>query len=260
MKIPFYQVNAFTGEGFKGNPAGVCLLDTWLSDETMQSIAFENQLSETAFIIKEPDQYTIRWFTPAIEVDLCGHATLASAAVIMQFIDNSLEQVQFDSRSGILLVRKNGEEYTMNFPADEISEIVLNDYYLDAFSVKPHSSYKGKTDYLIVFNNEKQIREMKPDFKILGEIKARGVIVTAPGDKVDFVSRFFAPQAGIQEDPVTGSAHTTLTPYWSRRLNKNKLFAWQLSERGGILTCAMLKDRIEITGAIEIYIEGFLNI
>jgi len=260
MKIPFYQVNAFTGEGFKGNPAGVCLLDKWLSDDTMQYIAFENQLSETAFIIKEQDQYKIRWFTPAVEVDLCGHATLASAAVIMQFIDNSLEQVQFDSKSGILLVRSSGAEYTMNFPADKISEIVLNDYYLDAFSVTPHSSYKGKTDYLIVFNNEKQIREMKPDFKILGEIKARGVIVTAPGDKVDFVSRFFAPQAGIQEDPVTGSAHTTLTPYWSGRLNKNKLFAWQLSERGGILTCAMLNDRVEITGATEIYIEGFLNV
>ena len=260
MKIPFYQVNAFTGEGFKGNPAGVCLLDSWPEDEIMQGIAYENQLSETAFIVGGKDKYKIRWFTPVVEVDLCGHATLASAAIIMNYISKNLEQIQFDSRSGILLVRKNDTKFTMNFPADEISEATLDDYFLNSFPVQPGFILKGKTDYLLVFDNENQIREMKPDFKILSEIKARGVIVAAPGNKADFVSRFFAPQSGIPEDPVTGSAHTTLTPYWSERLNKNEMLAWQLSERGGILNCSLLKDRVEIKGATEVYIEGFINI
>jgi len=260
MKIPFYQVNAFTGSGFKGNPAGVCLLDRWLDDNIMQQIACENQLSETAFIVKENNNYKIRWFTPAVEVDLCGHATLASASVMMDNVDKSLRQIQFDSKSGLLKVRKNGKEYTMNFPVDVLFEDSLGKNYLEAFNSKPIAVYKGKTDFLVVFENEKQIKELKPDLTVLVNLRARGVIVTAPGDEVDFVSRFFAPQAGIQEDPVTGSAHTTLTPYWSKRLNKNQLSAWQLSERGGVISCLLLDDRVEITGATELYIEGYLHI
>ena len=259
MKTTYYQVNAFTGEGFKGNPAGVCLMGTWPDDEIMQYIAFENQLSETAFVIKEKDGYKIRWFTPSTEVDLCGHATLAAASVIMQYADEAMDQVQFNSKSGILSVRKNGTEYIMNFPADEITEIKLDKINIKAFPAKPVTAYRGKSDYLIVFENEKEIREMTPDFKILSEMKeVRGICITAPGDTVDFVSRFFAPQSGILEDPVTGSAHTTLTPYWSNRLNKTKMNALQLSKRGGKLTCFLINDRVEIKGATELYIEGYL--
>lgn len=260
MKIPFYQVNAFTGEGFKGNPAGVCLLDSWLSDEIMQYIAYENQFSETAFVVKEDGMYKIRWFTPAIEVDLCGHATLAAASVIMQFIEKDLKQVQFDSRSGALTVSKYGSEYALNFPADEISEATSMGKYFSAFHVNPQLVFKGKTDYMFVFSSESQIRDMNPDLEIVNQLDARGIIVTAPGDTVDFVSRFFGPQSGIPEDPVTGSAHTTLTPYWSGRLKKNILHAWQLSKRGGVLKCTMLKKRVEITGAVQNYIVGFIII
>lgn len=255
MKI--YQADAFTDILFGGNPAAVCPLDRWPEDYLLQQIAMENNLAETAFYVKQDERYEIRWFTPAVEVDLCGHATLAAAYVLFHHENHAGNQIHFHSpRSGKLTVTKQGDLLSLNFPADEFKEVPLFDWLTEGFDQKPLFAFQGKTDYMLVFENEQQIRELKPDFTIISQLEGRGVIVTAPGTDVDFVSRFFAPQSGIPEDPVTGSAHTTLTPYWAKKLGKNELTARQLSQRGGYLECKHLGERVEISGKARLYLSG----
>jgi len=259
MKQKIYQVDAFTDRIFSGNPAAVCPLNDWLSDETLQSIAMENNLSETAFYVKKDNLYQIRWFTPTVEVDLCGHATLATAYVIFNFENHSADSIIFDShRSGKLPVSREDDLLTLNFPADELKPTVLSEEITNGFNIKPETALKGKTDYFLVYNTENDIKALKPDFGKIARLKCRGVIVTAKGDKVDFVSRFFAPQSGVNEDPVTGSAHTSLTPYWAGKLGKTDLTAVQLSQRQGFLQCKLSGDRVEISGKCRLYLIGDL--
>lgn len=257
MKHKIYQIDAFTDKVFSGNPAAVCPLDAWLSDDTLQKIAMENNLAETAFYVKQGDQYQIRWFTPTVEVDLCGHATLASAFVLFNCENHQGNIIHFFSpRSGALTVTKKGELMTLNFPSDAFEQVELTAEITNSFNIAPKLAFKGKTDYLLVFDTEDEIRKIVPVFDKISKLKGRGVIVTAKGNKVDFVSRFFAPQSGINEDPVTGSAHTTLTPYWSKQLGKTELTAIQLSERKGYLQCKYLNDRVEISGQGRLYLKG----
>lgn len=257
MKQKIYQVDAFADKVFSGNPAAVCPLDQWLGDDTLRKIAMENNLAETAFYVKQGNQFEIRWFTPTVEVDLCGHATLAAAFVLFNHENHNEDIIHFYSpRSGELTVTRNAPFLTLNFPADKFEQVELSKDISDCFDIKPQSAFKGKTDYLVVFDNEDAIRELTPAFDAISKLNARGVIITAKGDTVDFVSRFFAPQSGINEDPVTGSAHTTLTPYWAKQLGKTELTAMQLSERKGYLQCSYLGDRVEISGAGKLYLIG----
>lgn len=257
MKSRIYQVDAFTEKLFSGNPAAVCPLDKWTSEEIMQNIASENNLAETAFYVKNNDTFEIRWFTPTVEVDLCGHATLATSYVIFNYENYSNDIINFISpKSGKLSVQKQNDLLTLNFPTDEINRVSLSDDILKCFDVKPTEAYKGRTDLLLVFENEDMIKNIRPDFESILKLDARGVIVTAKGSQSDFVSRFFGPQCGINEDPVTGSAHTSLTPYWAKRLNKNELTAVQLSKRQGFLKCRYLNDRIAISGKCKLYLLG----
>jgi PhzF family phenazine biosynthesis protein len=261
MKIPIYQVDAFSDQLFKGNPAAVCPLDKWLPDELMQNIAQENNLAETAFIVPAENGYEIRWFTPTVEVDLCGHATLASAHVVFHELGHAGEQINFHSpRSGTLTVSKRGGELVLDFPCDTIVELSSDPIYVTGLSKAPLTVYQGKSDLLFVYETETDIRNLQPDFEALKIHPVRGIIVTAPGEKVDFVSRFFGPACGVNEDPVTGSAHTTLTPYWSSVLGKQTLKAMQLSERTGLLTCKLNGDRVEIAGKSVLYLKGEINV
>jgi PhzF family phenazine biosynthesis protein len=254
MKL--YIVDAFADKLFTGNPAGVCILNEWLSDERMQQIAMENNQAETAFVFRNNDNFHIRWFTPAVEVDLCGHATLAAAHVLFRHEGYNGKEVAFDSRSGKLTVTK-GEYLTLNFPVDVFTQLAeIPTELAGSFGMTSLEVYKGKTDYMAVFNSQKEIESLTPDYNTMSKLDARGVIVTAPGDTVDFVSRFFAPQSGINEDPVTGSAHTTLTPYWAGRLDKTEFTALQLSKRGGKLFCALQGDRVTISGQAVTYLIG----
>lgn len=257
MKIPLYQVDAFTSRVFGGNPAAVCLLGSWSDDSVLQSIAMENNLSETAFLVqKSKDHYELRWFTPEIEMDLCGHATLASAFIIFSFADKTLSSVSFDTASGLLTVIKSGDLLSMDFPARKADPVEIPQGIEEAIGIKPGEVLKSR-DLLIVLENETNIRNLNPDFRLLAEIKdALGIIVTAPGDNSDFVSRFFAPNAGIQEDPVTGSSHCTLIPYWSKRLNKKQLHAYQVSQRTGELFCEDMGEQVRISGHAVLYSKG----
>lgn len=260
-KIKLYQVDAFADKVFTGNPAAVCVLENWLPDDILQSIGAENNLSETAFVVKKADQYEIRWFTPTIEVALCGHATLAAAHVLFNYYKHPDNEIRFLSRhSGNLSVAKNGALLTLDFPSDQIKKAVAPEEILGAFTTKPLEVYQGKTDYLLLFPSQNDVVKSDPDIALLNKSKARGVIITARGDETDFVSRFFAPGAGVDEDPVTGSAHTTLTPFWSKRLNKNILQAKQLSTRGGDLLCEYLGDRVKITGKAVTYLIGEIQV
>lgn len=257
MTLKIYQIDAFTDEVFGGNPAAVCPLDEWLDDELLQQIAMENNLAETAFYVKKGEGYEIRWFTPTVEVDLCGHATLAAAYVLLTFENHEGETVRFHSpRSGALPVTRNGELLTLNFPADVFKEVPVTEELLRCFDIKPKEAYRGKTDYMLVFETKAEIKQLVPNMAQISQLDGRGVIVTAKGDDVDFVSRFFAPQSGIDEDPVTGSAHTTLTPYWAAELRKNELTARQISARGGELMCRFLGERVEISGKATLYMKG----
>jgi len=259
MKQKIYQVDAFTDKIFGGNPAAVCPLEQWYPDDLLQKIAMENNLAETAFYKKHEGQYQIRWFTPTVEVDLCGHATLAAAYVLFNhenFLEKSINF--FSPRSGELTVTKNGEFLTLNFPKDEVDTIAITEDLIKCFNLVPIYAFKGKSDYMLVFENENQIRNMVPDLHQISQLDGRGIIITAKGEEVDFVSRFFAPQSGINEDPVTGSAHTTLTPYWAKELRKKELTALQLSDRIGYLECKDLNDRIEISGKARLYLIGEL--
>ena len=258
MKLTLYQIDAFAEKVFSGNPAAVCVLDTWLTDKTMQHIAMENNLAETAFLVKDDDRYEIRWFTPETEVDLCGHATLASAYVLFRFFEKDISRLDFFSpRSGALSVEMGDNGFlTLDFPADETAFVDEIDAITRAIGISPIKTIKGKTDYLLIYNTQKEIVQIAPNFHLLDQLDCRGVIVSAPGDEVDFVSRFFAPQCGIPEDPVTGSAHTTLSPYWSKVLGKSKMTAKQLSRRGGDLICEHLGDRVKISGKAVQYMVG----
>ena len=257
MKLKLYQVDAFADKVFSGNPAAVCPLESWLKDDLLQKIAMENNLAETAFYVKNGDAYDIRWFTPTLEVDLCGHATLASAYVLFNYQNYPGNIVKFNSRrSGPLSVERDGNLLKLNFPTDVYNPIELSSELKACFDKTPLEAYKGKTDFMLVFENERYIRELKPSFDEISKLPGRGVIVTGPGDSVDFVSRFFGPQSGINEDPVTGSAHTTLTPYWSKRLGKLELTAMQLSSRIGHLKCRFLNERVEISGKGKEYLIG----
>ncbi|MEJ8801552.1 PhzF family phenazine biosynthesis protein [Pontibacter sp. H249] len=260
-KLKLYQIDAFTEKVFGGNPAAVCVLDKWLDEAVMQSIATENNLAETAFVVPVDDAYEIRWFTPTVEVDLCGHATLAAAYVLFKYYNHPTDKITLESRnSGQLAVSRNGEELTLDFPVDSLSEIETPEVLVEALGKAPIAAFKGKTDFMLLFPAHQDIEKLNPDFRLIESAGGRGVIVTAPGNEVDFVSRFFCPNVGINEDPVTGSAHTTLTPYWSQRLGKAILTAKQLSKRQGNLTCELAGDRVKITGKAVTYLTGEIEV
>jgi PhzF family phenazine biosynthesis protein len=259
MKIPYYQIDAFANSVFTGNPAGVCLLEKWLDDSTLLAIAAENNLSETAFLVKKEIGYELRWFTPKIEVDLCGHATLASAFVLFKYVDTSLNSIEFESKSGTLAVFREDTRLSMDFPSWKASSCQTPNELIEALGMEPNEVFRAR-DYLAVFDSQQQVESIHPDFIKLQELDCLGTIITAPGVQSDFVSRFFAPRAGIPEDPVTGSAHSTLIPYWSERLGKSELHAFQLSDRGGELFCQDLGDRVKISGIAVTYLEGMITI
>lgn len=261
MNLKIYQVDAFTDTLFKGNSAAVCPLSEWLPDDILLKIAAENNLSETAFYVPKEEHFEIRWFTPTGEVDLCGHATLATAYVLHHWENYKQEIIHFYSpRSGNLPVNVQQDQLLLNFPADQFAEIPLSEALLQATDKKPLAAFKGKTDYMLVFENQEDIETMQPDLSCIAQLDARGIIVTAQGKQYDFVSRFFGPAVGVNEDPVTGSAHTTLTPYWGARLNKTQLKAFQCSDRGGALDCRWLGDRVELGGKAVLYMKGELFI
>jgi predicted PhzF superfamily epimerase YddE/YHI9 len=260
VKIEFYHIDSFAGSVFKGNPAGVCLLEKPLPPETMQRIAFENNLSETAFVLKDNNGYQIRWFTPGVEVDLCGHGTLASAHVLFNHKGVKSAKLEFASRSGALSVEKTGEWLYLDFPARPPMSCDGPPELLKALVYKPVKVMASVRDYLAIFATEGIVKKLAPDMERLKRLDKFGVIVTAPGDKVDFVSRFFCPGEGIPEDPVTGSAHCTLIPYWAEQLGKNDLNALQVSARGGQLNCRYLGDRVKIGGQAVTYSQGWIEL
>lgn len=254
--MKYYVVDVFTEEHFCGNPAGVCLLDEWLSDGVMQKLAFENNLAETAFLVKKESNYGLRWFTPEVEIDLCGHATLGSAYVLMNYVETAMKKIEFHTKSGVLTVIRDGDLFQMNFPSRKPSHCAVPDRLEKALGTKVLETHIAR-DLLIVIEDAKTLAELKPDFTLLKEIDyVFGFIVTAKGDDCDFVSRFFAPNAGIPEDPVTGSSHTTLIPFWSERLGKTDLIARQLSQRGGKLICKDQGARVEISGKAVTHLIG----
>lgn len=262
-RIKIYQADAFTDRLFSGNPAAVCIMDSWIADDLMQSIASENNLPETAFLVANGQDFDIRWFAPTAEVDLCGHATLASAYVLFNLLDYSGPVIRFHShRSGWLSVEKKADMLFLDFPTDTLSELTREESALleKCIGMRPSGSYKGKTDYLAVLDNESLVKDLRPDLGEITKLKARGLIVTSKGDHADFVSRFFAPQIGIDEDPVTGSAHTSLLPLWSEKTGKTKMIAHQLSKRGGHLACEFKNDRCMIGGKVQLYLTGEIHL
>ena len=258
MKIPLYHVDAFSSRVFRGNPAAVCPLPHWIDETLLQAIAAENNLSETAFLVRLPDGYEIRWFTPVVEVDLCGHATLASGFVVLSMIEPTSQAVQFQSKSGPLKVSRSDALFSLDFPSRPPEPCAVPDLLTRALGRVP-DRILGSRDYLAIYLTEEDVRSLKPDMSLLRQIDRLGVIVTAPGSDADFVSRFFAPGAGIPEDPVTGSSHCTLIPYWSTRLGKKNLHAYQLSVRGGELFCEDQGERVRISGHAVLYSEGTLH-
>jgi len=259
MCIPYYQVDAFTNTVFSGNPAGVCVLGDWLGDEVLQSIAFENNLSETAFIVRRDNHYEIRWFTPRVEVDLCGHATLASGHVIFETLERDSKRVDFECQSGKLSVKQREGLLHLDFPSRKPVACAKPDGIGDILGAEPVDILESR-DLMVVYEDEDTIRNMEPDFTRISNLDSFAVVVTAPGKKSDFVSRFFAPNAGILEDPVTGSAHCSLVPYWAEKLGKKDLHALQLSQRGGELFCSDLGNRVSIGGSAVTYLSGSLKI
>jgi PhzF family phenazine biosynthesis protein len=259
MKLPIYQVDAFTTKLFRGNPAAVVVLDEWLPDGVMQSIAAENNLAETAYVIPGADPTPLRWFTPTFEIDLCGHATLATAHVLFRHHFPKADRFAFQTKSGILTVARDGDLLTMDFPARPGTPVTVNDALTGALGARPLEALLAR-DLLAVFESEDQVRGLNPDFARLAQIEGMAVIVSAPGSQVDFVSRFFAPKAGVPEDPVTGSSHCTLIPYWAKRLGKTTLAARQISPRGGELRCELRGDRVLIGGAAVEYLVGEIEV
>ena len=259
MKLPIYQIDAFSSRTFGGNPAAVVTLDRWLSDETLQAIAAENNLSETAFVQPQGEVSPLRWFTPTVEVDLCGHATLAAGHVLFAYHYPSQEKLTFSTRSGLLAVSREDDRLSLDFPSRPGTPADVSDALAAALGTRPREAYRAR-DTLAVFETEGAIRDLQPDFERIAALETFGVIVSAPGTEVDFVSRFFGPRAGVSEDPVTGSAHCTLVPYWSARLGKQKLRARQISRRGGELECELRGDRVAIAGKTVEYLRGEINV
>ena len=263
----YHIINAFTDKPFNGNQAGVCLLDAWLPDAVLQSIAAENNLPETAFLVKRDGFYDLRWFSPEVEIDLCGHATLASAFVLFEESERSASELRFKTMSGMLAVKKENGLLYLDFPSRPVTVCPMYRTFEDAFGVKPVAVYKA-ADFLVLLDNEETLRNIKPDFSILKRIKEEagldndvfGIIITAKGNDCDFVSRFFAPNAGINEDPVTGRAHCSLIPFWAERLCKSKFIARQLSKRGGILFCEDCGNRVKIGGSAIRYLRGEIEL
>jgi PhzF family phenazine biosynthesis protein len=258
MKIQCFIVDAFASKPFQGNPAAVCPLDKWLDDATMQNIAAENNLSETAFFVPRDGSYDLRWFTPALEIDLCGHATVAAAFILSSELGFSNDAIRFHSRSGVLTVTQRDDVFTLDFPSRPPAPCAVPDALARGLGAKPLEMLKAR-DYFCIFATEGDVRSLKPDFALFGALDEK-VIVTAPGVDCDFVSRFFAPTAGVPEDPVTGSSHCTLIPYWASRLGKPKLFARQVSRRGGELFCELSGDRVLIGGKAVLYSRGQIEL
>ena len=258
MTLPIYQVDAFTSKLFGGNPAAVVPLEKWLDDALMQNIAAENNLSETAFFVKEDGKYHIRWMTPLTEVPLCGHATLAAAYVIFNFIEKKSHLLRFTSKSGELFVERDGEMLSLDFPSNKPGPVELNDAVLKCFDRKPVEVLENGFFLLVIFDSEEYIRKFQPKFGLIKKIHPHAVIISAKGTECDFVSRMFAPNEGIDEDPVTGSAHTVLTPFWSEKLGKKNFRALQVSKRGGELFCEDLGSRVRISGKALLFFVGNL--
>lgn len=258
MQIPIYQVDAFSDGPFTGNPAAVCPLTDWLPEDLMQSIAAENNLSETAFYIPLGSDYHIRWFTPAVEVDLCGHATLAASFVIFRSLPSQTRSIRLLSRSGWLTVsRDERDSLTLDFPADPVDRVeILPEGLAEGLGVPILEVMRGRFDLLVRLSDDASVKGLKPDLRLLAGIPVRGIIVTAPGEDCDFVSRFFGPACGVDEDPVTGSAHCTLTNYWASRTGGSKFVARQCSQRGGLLRCELTSDRVLITGKCHLFMAG----
>ncbi|AXN39931.1 PhzF family phenazine biosynthesis protein [Peribacillus butanolivorans] len=258
--MKYYVVDAFAEKVFEGNPAGVCIMEEWLSDDTMQKIATENNLSETAFAVKEGKCYRLRWFTPADEIELCGHATLATAYVIANYYENNVEEIKFQTMSGELVVLKKDELYEMDFPSRMPEEFPLTDQIVEALGVKPIETYLGR-DLMLVLEKEEDVQNASPDFSMLEKLPdGLGVSITAKSNKYDFVSRSFFPKLKVNEDPVCGSAHCNFIPYWAKRLGKNEMVARQLSKRGGTLYCKSSGDRVKISGSAVLYAIADLQI
>lgn len=259
MQLDIYQIDAFARRPFEGNPAAVCPLESWLTDELMQSIAAENNLSETAFFVRDGDNYHIRWFTPAAEVDLCGHATLATAFVLFNCLGASGDTITFDSKSGLLPVSRDGDRIVMDFPAQPAAPCDTPIEIVEAFGMEPVECLQS-ADLIAVFDHEDKVRSADPDIATLARLKSRGIIITAAADAYDFISRFFGPAVGIPEDPVTGSAHTQLVPYWSQQTGKSRFRARQVSARGGDLFCELAGDRVFIAGTAVLYLHGSITV
>lgn len=259
MKLPLYQLDAFTNRLFGGNPAAVVMLDEWLPDGVLAAIAAENNLAETAFVIPRSGISPLRWFTLTVEIDLCGHATLAAADVLFRYRFPALDRLTFSTRSGELAVTRDGTLLKMDFPARPGRPIDVTDALVSALGARPREAYVAR-DLLAIFDSESAVRSLGPDMQRVASLDAFAIIVSAPGDTVDFVSRFFAPGAGIPEDPVTGSSHCTLVPYWAARLGRNHLAAKQVSPRGGDLQCELRGDRVVIAGHVVEYLRGEIEI
>jgi len=262
MQLPIYQVDAFTDKLFGGNPAAIVPLKEWLSDVLMQKIALENNLSETAFFVPTDNGFHIRWFTPATEVTLCGHATLATAYVIFNNLKYKADTIIFDSKSGMLKVKRAGKLLELDFPAQSAEPVEAPAYLIKGIGKKPKEVYWAKEDYLLVYDSQADIETIMPDFGLLKKVEARGIIVTskAKSKKLDFVCRFFGPAVGIDEDPVTGSAFTKLVPYWSQQTGKTEFTAEQISARKGNLTCKLAGERVLIAGSARLYLKGRITV
>ena len=255
MKLDIYQIDAFASRPFTGNPAAVVPLESWLPDDVMLNIAMENNLAETAYFVPNGEGYDLKWFTPTVEMDLCGHATLASAYLIFEVLGADKTKLSFHTRSGELTVEKKDGRYELDFPARPATAVDAPAGLIEAIGAEPTEILKSR-DYMLVYESEADILAIKPDFNSLMRINTHAVIVTAPGEGSDFVSRFFAPEVGVPEDPVTGSAHCTLIPYWAERLGKNELFARQVSQRGGEIHCELIGDRVKMAGDAVLYLKG----
>jgi PhzF family phenazine biosynthesis protein len=261
MELPFYQVDAFTKTAFSGNPAAVVPLSNWIDDTLMQQIALEKNLSETAFVVPTVDGYHIRWFTPKVEVNLCGHATLASAFIIFKYLQPDWDRIKFDSKSGPLFVWKEGDLLCMDFPTDKLERIEADQNIITALQATPVECFKGRDDIMYIYDNPDTIKNMEPDFNALKKIPTRGFLVSAPGfGEYDFVSRGFFPITAINEDPATGSAHTSLCPYWSDKLGKSEMTAYQMSERGGYLTVENKGNRTILKGKATLFASGNIHL
>ncbi len=258
--MKYFVIDAFTEKVFQGNPAGVCILEKPLKQKIMQNIAKENNLSETAFVYKEGEQYFLKWFTPKAEIDLCGHATMAAAYVVMNFIEKTASVVTFHTKSGLLTVEKKGNIFEMDLPCRMPEKIDVIEKVTDVIGIKPVETYISR-DLILLLENEKQVKYLKPDFDKMEKLNmGLGVVVTAKGEKVDFVSRYFTPELESKEDPVTGSSHSSLIPFWAERLQKNNMVAEQLSKRGGILYCQNAEERVKVSGNAVLYMIGEINI